>query len=61
MQGCRVKKNNTIYVVWHQDPSGKRVVFVTKSTDGGNTFSKPLNISKNPGASQEPKLVLLLG
>jgi hypothetical protein len=37
---------NKVYVVWHDDPLGKRSIFISKSTDGGKTFGKPNNISE---------------
>lgn len=49
-----VSKNN-VYVVWvdaDYDNYKNRDIFVAKSSDGGNTFSKPINISKNTLGSQ---------
>ena len=41
-----IVNGNNVYVVWHEDPLGKRSIFVAKSTDGGETFSTPENISE---------------
>lgn len=45
-----------VYVVWTDDSKGNFDIFFTKSTDGGNTFSKPLNLSNNPGLSYQPSI-----
>ena len=37
--------DDNVYVVWHEDPLGKRIIFVAKSNDGGETFGEPENIS----------------
>ena len=37
---------NNVYVVWHDDPQGERNIFIVKSTDGGQTFSTPENLSE---------------
>ena len=34
-------------------------ILLTTSTNGGETFDKPKNISNNPGESREPDLALL--
>ena len=45
---------NNVYVVWHDDPQGERNIFLVKSNDGGQTFNTPVNISNNPGYSNDP-------
>ena len=47
---------NIVYVVWTDNSLGNFDIFFIKSTDGGNTFSKPLNISNDPGLSYLPRL-----
>jgi len=42
---------NIVYVVWTDNSLGNFDIFFIKSTDGGNTFSKPLNLSNDPGLS----------
>jgi S1-C subfamily serine protease len=47
---------NIVYVVWTDNSPGNFDIFFIKSTDGGNTFSKPLNLSNDPGLSYLPKI-----
>jgi S1-C subfamily serine protease len=48
---------NIVYVVWTDNSPGNFDIFFIKSTDGGNTFSKPLNLSNDPGLSYQPRIV----
>jgi len=48
---------NNIYITWENNGSGNFDVFVAKSTDSGNTFSTPVNVSKNPKSSGAPQIV----
>ncbi|MDE1725241.1 MAG: exo-alpha-sialidase [Thaumarchaeota archaeon] len=50
-----VYKNN-IYEVWMDNTSGNYDIMFTKSSDGGNTFSKPLDVSNLKGDSGYPQL-----
>jgi hypothetical protein len=45
-----------VYIVWTDNSQGNFDIFFTKSTDGGNTFNKPINISKNQGISYFPRI-----
>jgi hypothetical protein len=45
---------NIVYVVCTDNSPGNFDIFFIKSTDGGNTFSKPLNLSNDPGLSYQP-------
>ena len=47
---------NNVYVVWTDNSRGYFNIFFIKSTDGGNTFSKPLNLSNDPGLSYLPRI-----
>jgi hypothetical protein len=38
---------NNIYAVWTVASDRNHAIFFTKSTDGGYTFSDPVNLSKN--------------
>ncbi len=51
---------NNIYVVWEDDIDGSGVpdVFYTNSTDGGQSFSSPVNLSQNDGESRNPRLAI---
>jgi hypothetical protein len=44
-QPSLIVNGENVYVIWHEDPLGKRTIFIAKSTDGGETFGEPLNIS----------------
>ena len=65
--------NNTVYVVWEEDTavdsttnkqelpasdSTNYDIYFKRSTDGGLTFSKAINISTNPGFSQHPQIAV---
>ena len=39
--------NSNVYVVWDDNSSGNYEIYFANSTDGGNTFSRPINLSKN--------------
>lgn len=43
-----------VFVTWSNDHMGKTTIFFSKSTDGGETFSSPKNISDNTGYSSGP-------
>ena len=49
---------NNVYVVWLDDILGSRDVFLRKSTDGGNSFGKVINLSNNVALSFQPQLAL---
>jgi S1-C subfamily serine protease len=49
---------NNVYVVWTDNSTGNFDIFFIKSTDGGNTFSKPVNLSNDPGVSYFPRIAL---
>ena len=48
---------NNVYVTWTQTISSQNYdVYFAKSTDSGNTFDTPINLSNNYGASGWPKI-----
>jgi S1-C subfamily serine protease len=47
---------NIVYVVWTDKSLGSFDIFFIKSADGGNTFSKPLNLSNDAGLSYLPRI-----
>ena len=51
-------QGNNVYVVWQQDGRDDNFpdIFITRSTDGGQTFSEPDNISNIPGGSRFPQI-----
>ena len=52
-----VMSGNNIYITWENNGPGNFDVFVAKSTDSGNTFYAPVNVSKNPKPSGAPQIV----
>ena len=49
---------NSPYVVWQDNVTGNFEILLRKSTDGGKTFSKPVNLSKNSGNSSDPAIFI---
>ena len=50
---------NNVYVSWTETMTDKNYdVYFAKSTDGGKSFSQPLNISNTPGASGWPQIAV---
>lgn len=55
---------NNVYMVWQENPpspiqgtdSVNYDIFIKKSTDGGLTFGKEVNLSNNPGFSEHPQI-----
>jgi hypothetical protein len=47
-----------INVVWINDAPGNNDVFFSRSTNGGDTFSAPLNLSNDPADSLSPQLAV---
>jgi hypothetical protein len=47
---------NIVYVVWIDASTGSTDVYFKRSTDGGATFSGIVNLSNNPGSSENPKI-----
>ena len=46
--------NNNLYVTWNDYLAGKHDILLAKSTDGGNSFGKTINVSHNRGFSLAP-------
>jgi hypothetical protein len=58
-----VANDNNVYMIWQesvtQNPNEKNYdIFFIKSEDNGNTFSKPINLSNNPGFSEHPQIAV---
>ena len=45
-----VDQSNGIHVTWADHSSGDNEAYYSRSTDAGNTFSAPLNVSASPNA-----------
>jgi Neuraminidase (sialidase) len=56
-----VADSGAAYLTWHDDTSGNNEIFYSKSTDGGVTWSTPLNVSNNTGSSYSPTVVIDAG
>lgn len=53
-----VDRRGGLVCVWHEVIAGDTEVFMARSTDGGRTFSPPRNVSRTPGNSVVPQLVV---
>jgi hypothetical protein len=52
-----INNNKTLFVAWHQEHGVNETdTFFTKSTDGGSTFSKPIDLSGNARYALSPKI-----
>jgi hypothetical protein len=49
---------NNLYVVWENTPENNGQIFFSKSTDGGNTFSNPVNLGNNTGFFGYPEIAV---
>ena len=49
--------NNNVSIVWQGNIKGQFDIFLSKSSDGGITFSQPLNLSNDPSDSINPNLI----
>jgi hypothetical protein len=50
--------NEAISIVWGDTTGGGRQVMYVRSTDLGETFTEPLNISRSPGQAFEPEVAV---
>lgn len=53
-----VASGNNVYAIWMDNTSGNYDIFFAKSTDGGTTFEKPINISHLQGDSGYPQFAV---
>ncbi len=53
-----VDGSGNVNVVWEDDTPGNLDIFYSRSTDGGTTFSAPINLSNNPAVSEQPRMVV---
>ncbi|MGB7679051.1 MAG: sialidase family protein, partial [Nitrososphaeraceae archaeon] len=58
-------QGNNVYIAWQENPPSPIAssdngvnydIFIKKSTDGGITFGKEINLSHNPGFSEHPQI-----
>jgi len=47
---------NNVYVTWYDGTPGNSDIFFSESSDNGQTFSSPINLSNNTGTSQAPQI-----
>jgi hypothetical protein len=50
--------NNSLYVVWADNTTGNGDILFRKSSDGGTTFDKIINLSNNTAESSNPQIDL---
>ena len=53
-----VDSNGTIYMAWEDDTATNSNILFSCSTDGGATFSTPINISNDSGSSFNPRIAV---
>ncbi len=51
--------NKTIYIVWTDNTQGNSDILFSSSTDNGQSFSVPINISNNSGESFNPQMSVI--
>ncbi|HET7391536.1 MAG TPA: sialidase family protein [Nitrososphaeraceae archaeon] len=49
---------NNVYVIWENTPDNNGQIFFSKSSDGGSTFSNPINLGNNTGFSGDPQIAV---
>jgi hypothetical protein len=52
---------NDLYIAWDDNTTGNYEVYFAKSTDGGNSFGKVMDISNNLGLSGRPSIAAYNG
>ncbi len=50
---------DSVFVAWHDQTPGNFEIFLARSTDGGKTFTPPVNLSNNAGFSLDPSVAVL--
>ncbi len=53
-----VDSNGTIYMAWEDDTATNSNILFSRSTDGGATFSTPINLSNTSGFSFNPRIAV---
>ena len=53
-----VDSNGTIYMAWEDDTNTNSNILFSRSTDGGVTFSTPVNLSNTSGFSFNPRIAV---
>src|SRR5579863_3167671 len=53
-----VDSNGTIYLAWEDDTATNSNILFSRSTDGGATFSAPINLSNASGYSFNPRIAM---
>lgn len=54
-----IVNGNNIYAIWMDDTPGNFDILFSKSTDGGSTFTKPVNVSGNMQDSGYPQFAVV--
>ena len=50
-----------VFVTWVDESGGDAQAFFSRSTDGGETFSEPINVSQDPGAEIHKPVITASG
>jgi len=53
-----VVDGSNVYIVWVDLSTGTSDIMFAKSTDSGQTFNPPINISNNAGSSRSPQIAI---
>jgi hypothetical protein len=53
-----VTATGELICAWHEVISGDTEIFVARSSDGGVTFTVPIDVSRTPGNSLAPRVVV---
>ena len=49
-------EKTNLYIIWAANFTGNYIIHFTHSTDGGNTFSAPINLTSRNGQSSSPQI-----
>ena len=57
-KGKNLVGNDSVYVVWTDDPAGNGDIFFKRSVDNGTSFGSTQNLSTNPGNSTAAQIAV---
>ena len=50
------RSKNDLYMAWEDNGPGNYEIYFAKSTDSGNSFSAPVNLTSRNGQSSSPQI-----
>ena len=53
-----VDSKGCVHVAWEEEAAGNSEIFLTRSTNGGNSWFVPVNASTSPGYSRKPNIAV---